>query len=149
MLAEAQARAVAAEDEAAAKDTRVAARQVAILTANAAYAEDEERYKVWPTNDDRAAFRQVMDAADAGSVPQHAPRMAQAYHFFRATIRTWVDNGPHIAARASALAAVLQSHLRLIVLDLEEIDEPQAIFETLNAHGTPLLPADLIKNWLL
>ena len=52
-------------------------------------------------------------------------------------------------SRASALAAALQSHLRLIVLDLEEIDEPQAIFETLNAHGTPLLPADLIKNWLL
>jgi hypothetical protein len=37
----------------------------------------------------------------------------------------------------------------LIVLDLEDTDEPQAIFETLNAHGTPLLPADLIKNWLL
>jgi hypothetical protein len=37
----------------------------------------------------------------------------------------------------------------MIVLDLDTYDEPQAIFETLNAHGTPLLPADLIKNWLL
>ena len=35
------------------------------------------------------------------------------------------------------------------MLDLDANDEPQAIFETLNAHGTPLLPADLIKNWLL
>jgi Protein of unknown function (DUF1524) len=33
--------------------------------------------------------------------------------------------------------------------DLDKTDEPQAIFETLNAHGTPLLPADLMKNWLL
>jgi uncharacterized protein with ParB-like and HNH nuclease domain len=45
--------------------------------------------------------------------------------------------------------AALKDHLRLIVLDLDESDEPQAIFETLNALGTPLLPADLIKNWLL
>ena len=35
------------------------------------------------------------------------------------------------------------------MLDLDDSDEPQAIFETLNAHGMPLLPADLIKNWLL
>jgi len=48
-----------------------------------------------------------------------------------------------------ALASALKDHLRLIVLDLDANDEPQAIFETLNAHGTPLLPADLIKNWLL
>ncbi|QGM48243.1 HNH endonuclease family protein [Methylocystis heyeri] len=51
--------------------------------------------------------------------------------------------------RVPALAGALKDHLRLIVLDLEDRDEPQAIFETLNAHGTPLLPADLIKNWLL
>lgn len=51
------------------------------------------------------------------------------------------------SVRAAALAAALQTHLRLIVLDLEDTDEPQAIFETLNAHGTPLLPADLIKNY--
>jgi len=53
------------------------------------------------------------------------------------------------AARAVALGSALKDHLRLIVLDLDDYDEPQAIFETLNAHGTPLLPADLIKNWLL
>lgn len=149
VLAEVQARAVDANDEAAAKETGVAARQVAVLTGNTAYAEDEERYKVWPTNDDRLAFRQVIDAKDAAAVPEHTPRMAQAYHFFRGAIRTWLGDGAQTAARASALAAALQTHLRLIVLDLEEIDEPQAIFETLNAHGTPLLPADLMKNWLL
>lgn len=51
--------------------------------------------------------------------------------------------------RAQRFAAALKDYLRLIVLDLDPSDEPQAIFETLNAHGTPLLPADLIKNWLL
>ena len=149
VLAEVQARAVEAKDEAAAKETGVAARQVAVLTGNTAYAEDEERYKVWPTNDDRLAFRHVMDAKDAAAVPEHTPRMAQAYHYFRGAIHAWLGDGAQTAARASALAAALQTNLRLIVLDLEEIDKPQAIFETLNAHGTPLLPADLMKNWLL
>ena len=105
VLAEVEARAQETKDEAAAKESGVAARQVGILTANFAFAEDEERYKVWPTNDDRAAFRQVMDASDAGLVPLQTPRMAHAYHFFRGAIRTWIGNGRHIAVRASALAA--------------------------------------------
>jgi hypothetical protein len=52
-------------------------------------------------------------------------------------------------AAVKRLVAALLDHLKLIVLDLDQGDEPQAIFETLNAHGAPLLPADLMKNWLL
>jgi len=36
-----------------------------------------------------------------------------------------------------------------LVIDLESNDDAQVIFETLNARGTPLLAADLIKNYLL
>jgi hypothetical protein len=136
-------------DEAAARETGVAARQIAILTANTAYADDDEKYKVWPTNDDRDAFRQVMDAVGPDAVPTQGPLMVQAYHFFHKALRKWLHVGQEIGTRAAALGAALQTHVRAIVLDLEEVDEPQAIFETLNAHGTPLLPADLIKNWLL
>src|SRR6202158_6439954 len=35
-----------------------------------------------------------------------------------------------------------------IVIDLQEGDDPQVIFETLNARGEPLLPADLLKNYI-
>ena len=37
--------------------------------------------------------------------------------------------------------------LNLVVIDLGDDDEAQVIFETLNARGTPLLPADLVKNY--
>ncbi len=60
----------------------------------------------------------------------------------------WIG-GPNLAMRSQVLASAIKDHLRLIVLDLDDSDEPQAIFETLNAHGTPLLPADLMKNWIL
>lgn len=130
------------------KAVDIASRQIAPLTSNPAYAEEEERYKVWPTNEDRAAFRDVMDATATSGPLSADTRMAQAHAFFRQEFRTWLQKGQH-GERAKALASALKDHLKLIVLDLDDADEPQAIFETLNAHGTPLLPADLIKNWLL
>jgi len=125
----------------------LAAGQVSQLSRNQFAADPEESYKVWPTNDDRAAFKAVMDSS-AASAPRADTRMAEAYHFFRGSVLSWLS-GADATRRALALAAALKDHLRIIVLDLDESDEPQAIFETLNAHGTPLLPADLMKNWLL
>lgn len=141
-------RSTVACDEAATRTVDIASRQIAPLTSNPAYADEEERYKVWPTNEDRPAFRDVMDSAISEGPKLPESRMAQAYCYFREEFRGWLMIGPH-AQRAMALATALKDHLRLIVLDLDDADEPQAIFETLNAHGTPLLPADLIKNWLL
>ncbi len=36
----------------------------------------------------------------------------------------------------------------MVVIELEENDDPQVIFETLNARGQPLLPSDLIRNFV-
>lgn len=141
-------RAAVSGDEAATKAIDIAARQIAPLTSNPAYAEEDEKYKVWPTNEDRSAFRDVMDSKAVTGPDQPGSRMAEAYFYFRSEFSAWLQVDS-FGDRARALASALKDHLKLIVLDLEETDEPQAIFETLNAHGTPLLPADLIKNWLL
>lgn len=45
------------------------------------------------------------------------------------------------------LKTLLES-LQVVVIDLDESDNAQVIFESLNARGTPLLPADLVKNFL-
>ena len=106
----------------------------------------EDRFKVWPTNDDRQQYCGVMERDIGGTPP--TGRMGEAFEFFLSSFATWL-NEDEPGQRAIALASALTDHLRMIVLDLDPYDEPQAIFETLNAHGTPLLPADLIKNWLL
>ena len=36
----------------------------------------------------------------------------------------------------------------MVVIELDKDDDAQLIFETLNARGTPLLPSDLVKNFL-
>ena len=50
--------------------------------------------------------------------------------------------------RLYAIMQVLTKHLELVVIELEERDDPQVIFETLNARGEPLLPSDLIRNFV-
>jgi hypothetical protein len=51
-------------------------------------------------------------------------------------------------ARLEALAEVLQQHLQIVAINLASSDDDQLIFETLNESGTPLLAADLIKNYV-
>ena len=125
-----------------------AANQLASLTSNPSYAEGEEVYKVWPTNQDRLAFRSVMDA-NSPKAFQRPSLMSGAYAYFRAQITNWLQHHEADSRRSSALADALMKHLNVIVLDLEASDEPQAIFETLNTGGAPLLTVDLVKNWLL
>ena len=148
-LAALAAEAAAANDENGAHRADVAARQIGPLTFNPAYDAKEEKYKVWPTNQDRAAFQQVMDADGPAVLHDVSTQLAKAYAFFHTAIHDWLHFSEARATRATALGAALKEHLRLIVLDLDDSDEPQAIFETLNANGVPLLPADLMKNWLL
>jgi hypothetical protein len=136
-------------DEAGEHRSDVASRQVGALTLNPAFDTREEKYKVWPTNHDRAAFQEVMDAPGPSALIGCESQLAKAYLFFHDMIVAWLHHDEARAARATAFGVALKEHLRLIVLDLDHTDEPQAIFETLNANGAPLLPADLMKNWLL
>lgn len=50
--------------------------------------------------------------------------------------------------RIESLLATLQQGIMFVVIELETTDDPQIIFETLNARGTQLLPSDLIRNFI-
>lgn len=110
--------------------------------------EAHEVFKVWPTDWDQASFEQAMSDTDPD--PDAVPRSAigSAHKYFRETIEGWaLGLEPDQAAlRLKALVEVLRNHLKVVVIDLQEGDNAQVIFETLNHRGTPLLAADLIKN---
>jgi hypothetical protein len=59
-----------------------------------------------------------------------------------------LNGGVEITARADALETVARELLHMVVIDLHEDENAQEIFETLNARGTPLTAADLIKNYV-
>ena len=58
------------------------------------------------------------------------------------------DMPPFSPARAQALYMSLQDAVQIMTLTLEGEDDPQVIFETLNARGEPLLASDLIRNFV-
>ncbi|WP_327421209.1 DUF262 domain-containing HNH endonuclease family protein [Streptomyces sp. NBC_01230] len=99
-------------------------------------------YKVWPTNADRDEFRSVMLGEGGGG------RLADAVTYFQQEIDTWLAEAFDPLERLGKLVQTMREYLRLVIIDLEEHDDAQVVFETLNSRGTPLEHADLIKNLL-
>jgi hypothetical protein len=112
-----------------------------------------ERFKVWPLNIDQAAFEEVMNAEPpiVHRDLQHCDsRFVRAHEFFTLQVREFLTTGPAdlLDARAESLVIALRENLKLVVISLEQSEEPQEIFETLNARGVRLTSADLIKNYI-
>lgn len=109
-----------------------------------------KRFKLWPSRVDRAAFEHAMD--NDKEIPDNLreARIVQAHDFFVQAMREWAsgDSEAPSQPRLAALAEVLQQHLQIVAIDLSSSDDDQLIFETLNDRGTPLLAADLIKNYV-
>jgi hypothetical protein len=108
-----------------------------------------KRFKLWPSRVDRSAFEAVMDNDLTVPVALDDSRIVQAHRFFTDAMKEWASEDAQASTeRLGALAAVLQQHLQIVAIDLAASDDDQLIFETLNDRGTPLLAADLIKNYV-
>jgi len=108
-----------------------------------------KRFKLWPSRVDRDAFEAVMDNDKEVPSAIEDSRIVQAHRFFVEAMTEWSSDGANARdERLAALAAVLQQHLQIVAIDLATTDDDQLIFETLNDRGTPLLAADLIKNYV-
>jgi hypothetical protein len=114
-----------------------------------------ERFKLWPSRGDRAAFSHAMDPQEQWTNGEH--RIIAAHDFFRREAAAWIEGEPDEDGfvppgseeeRVLALSATLQHRLYVVAINLTGHDDSQLIFETLNDRGTPLLKSDLIKNWV-
>ena len=106
-------------------------------------------FKLWPTRGDREAFRHAMDNGLAVNDFEES-LIVQAHEFFQLQVRKWLQDatGP-IEPKIDALEVAATSMIQMVVIDLSPQDDPNLIFETLNARGTPLEQSDLIKNFVL
>lgn len=116
---------------------------------------DQEAYKIWPTNSDRPAFEVVHQLShyDVEQLAQLDDKIKnsqifKAYQYFTKVLEAWFVERDNVEDCLDALWQVVREYLQIVVIDLHSQDEAQVIFETLNARGTQLLPADLIKNFL-
>jgi uncharacterized protein with ParB-like and HNH nuclease domain len=130
-----------------------------------------DKFKVWPTQLDRVQFTDVVSVGSRAEVvekypltykkysrkPLPRPRMVEAYLFFYEQLREFFvgtdDEKPiasdvPLAQRLEECFQALKNALQVVAIDLEHDDDAQVIFETLNARGEPLLPADLLRNYI-
>ena len=130
-----------------------------------------DQFKVWPTQLDRPQFIDVVASRSREEVlkrhplrrkpyarkPEPRPRMVQAYLFFFEQLKSFFlgEEGEiplaaeyAVAARLDECFQTLRNALMVVLIDLHKDDDPQVIFETLNARGQPLLPADLLRNYI-
>lgn len=113
----------------------------------------EDRFKVWPTNRDRPAFNEVMEAptpVEYQKLKHGASRMVKAHRFFSQQCRAWLtaEGTDKVIVRAEAIERSARELLQIVVIDLTANENAQQIFETLNARGAVLTAADLIKNFV-
>lgn len=109
----------------------------------------EEVHKLWPRRRDRDVWPTAMD----DTVPSFAKGdhlYLQARQFFANAAREYATTEDQASdpARLTALADALASLFKLVVIDLDENDDAQVIFEVLNGRQTPLSAIDLVKNLL-
>jgi len=130
-----------------------------------------DRFKVWPTQLDRPQFNDVMISGSCTEIknkhplrylprkrkPEPRPLIVDAYIFFYDELSEFflgVDSEPPIGAehdlsvRVDECFQALKNALHVVVIDLDQGDDAQVIFETLNSRGEPLLPADLLRNFI-
>lgn len=109
----------------------------------------EDQYKLWPTNRDRESFVAVMSANGAPAYADlPSTRLVKAHQFFSSAISEWLGDDEQAGMRARMLVPAILNRLEIASIRLDANEDAQAIFETLNARGTPLSAADLIKNFV-
>lgn len=103
------------------------------------FAEDSEKLKLKPTDNNKAALSQIMDPKEALKATGYS-RIIENFRFFQARIAD------------ANFDIVLRGLSKLIFVDIaldRQKDNPQRIFESLNSTGLELSQADLIRNYIL
>ena len=115
----------------------------------------DDVHKVWPRQTECERYRRAV--AEEPRPPDDSVFAAARDFFFSEAIGFLEDervpedpyaDGDSIQCRASLLVSTLMALVKLVIIDLEDADDAQVIFEALNARNTPLSATDLVKNLL-
>ncbi|MBL0127251.1 MAG: DUF262 domain-containing protein [Flavobacteriales bacterium] len=91
---------------------------------------------------DEEAFEMVMRANTIAEVPDAENNISKAYHYFAGRFSVLDDE------RRDQFAGVILQRLPVIAMLLNDNDDEQEIFDTINSLGERLTTAELLKNHL-
>ena len=101
--------------------------------------DDEEQYKLIPTEFDKDSFISLIDKGEDKS----SESIFSAYTYFEKEITNYVGSD---RKKMLALFRSIKNDFGFVQILLDTHDEPEKIFESLNARGKPLLQFDLLRN---
>ena len=101
----------------------------------------DEEYKLVPTEYDRDSFQALVK----GRTDQSSGNIKDAYDYFKKKIISDVGTDQD---KMRNLFNSLRGSFGFVQILLDSDDEPERIFESLNARGKPLLQFDLLRNHL-
>lgn len=101
----------------------------------------EDKPKLCPTEADSTFFDQIMTGKP---MPENdSSQLHEAYAFFKSVFET-----DALKFDLDGLLDCIRG-LRMVTIRLEESDNPNRIFETLNFRGKELAQSDLVRNFLM
>jgi uncharacterized protein with ParB-like and HNH nuclease domain len=104
-----------------------------------------DRYKLAPTQADRNAYEAIV-SDKANQVFDSQLLVAHIYFKKQLASLDGTDGDPG----PLQILEIIESALRVVMISLDpEHEDPYEIFESLNFKGTPLTPADLVRNYIL
>ncbi|MFP6067594.1 DUF262 domain-containing protein [Helicobacter pylori] len=102
-----------------------------------------QKLRLKPIKSDKEAFELVMQ--DRWNEIQDTPHIKENYRFFTKELDNYISKGYRIE---EIYGAFLRFKIVAIGLELGE-DDPQVVFESINATGVQLKGLDLIRNYLM
>jgi uncharacterized protein with ParB-like and HNH nuclease domain len=108
------------------------------------------RFKLLPTTKygDRDAYQTIIDGGDVNSLAtQMESRIPHAMNYLQNQLSLQI-NSESEPIDPERLFEVICNCLHVVRIDLDQRERPYEIFESLNAKGVPLKPADLVRNYL-
>ncbi|MFE6740589.1 GmrSD restriction endonuclease domain-containing protein [Streptomyces tubercidicus] len=107
------------------------------------YRDGDERYRLLPTQADRAAFTACVESSPKAGGPGN---VGAAYRFFLGALAEGEESGGE--AWTDAVEAVLGGLLSIVEITAAEGDNVYRIFESINNTGVGLSQSDLLRNYL-
>ena len=111
------------------------------------FADDDNKLKIVPTNLDRELYSRIVLKQDISQ--DSSEKLVGAYNFFYKQLSNQIQDEEDDSVSLPKILKVLEKKLQVVMINLNENDDPYLIFESLNFKGQPLTQADLVRNYVL
>lgn len=110
------------------------------------FKKDDDIYKVLPTQDDREAYKSIIQSKKTKDIKKEG-QIYEAYKFFDGKLKK-PDADEEIIIDYAKFKIIVLERLLLVNITSDDNDNPYLIFESLNNKGEELTQADLVRNYI-